>query len=91
MEKELQSSSKSNLVLNNRNNLNITGVKKVKSTEPRCVIAVLDSCTIIITGTNLAVQQLNIGAGTLDISGLVNSIKYTNTASRRFSFKNMFR
>ena len=83
--------SSSNLILNNRNLLSLTGVKKVKSTEPSCVTAVLDNCMIIVSGNNLTVQQLNIEAGTLDLTGVVTSIKYTNSVSKKFSFKNMFK
>jgi hypothetical protein len=83
--------SKSNLTLSGRTALNLTGVKKVKSTEPACVIAQLDNCVIVINGLNLTVQNVSISSGILDITGLVTNIKYTNSASKKFSFKNIFK
>ena len=79
------------LTLKNRTDLSLTGIKKVRSTEPNQVIAVIDNGNIIIHGSNLSVQQLDIKEGTLNIEGIVNSIKYTNQVSKSFSFKNMFK
>lgn len=83
--------TKSSLTLTGRNMTVITGVKKVKSAEPACVVAILDSCSVVITGSNLTVQNVSISQGTLELTGTVSNIKYTNTISRKFSFKNMFR
>ena len=88
---ESNTATKSNLVLNNRNELHLTGIKKVRSTEPSNIIANLDNTSIIIHGNNLSVQQLDIKEGTLQITGNVDSIKYSNQAAKSFSFKNMFK
>ena len=79
------------LTLKDRSILNLTGIKKVKSTEPNRVVAVLDNCMIIISGSNLSVQNLSLTSGILDISGVINSINYTNSATRKFSLKNLFK
>ena len=83
--------TKSVLSLDNRNLLSLTGVKKIRSAEPAQVVAVLDNCQIIIQGANLSVQNVNIPSGVLELSGQVNSIKYSGAAQRKFSFKNMFK
>jgi len=87
----METTTKSNLVLNNRNQLNLTGIKKVKSTEAQTVIADLDNGAIIISGSGLSVQRLDIKDGILEITGTVNNIKYTNQVSKSFSLKNMFK
>ena len=79
------------LKLENRKVLSLTGIKKVKTTEPTCVVAVLDETMIIITGQNMSVEGLSIKDGTLEIHGLVDSIKYTKSQARKFSIRNMFR
>jgi len=84
-------STKSGLNLLNRTILNLTGIKKVKSTEPGKIIAILDNCAIVIVGSNLSVQNLNISSGVLDITGVVNSINYTGAKDRKFSFKNLWK
>jgi sporulation protein YabP len=92
MENNLNTSStKSNLTLNNRNNLTITGVKKVRTTEPTSVVLNLENCSLIISGSNLTVQNINISSGVLELTGSVNSIRYTSGVGRKFSFKNMFK
>ena len=86
-----QNLTRSNLTLENRTNLAITGIKKIKTTEPSQVVALLDNCVIVITGQNLSVENLSVKEGTLELSGLVSSIRYTNSASKRFSLRNIFR
>ena len=83
--------TKSNLTLTGRNVLSISGIKKIKSTEPARVIAVLDNCHIIISGANLSVQNVSLSTGVLDLSGVVTAIQYTNSGKRKFSFKNIFK
>jgi len=81
----------SNLTLNHRTELSITGIKKVRSTEPSVITATLDNTGIVINGSNLSVEHLDIKEGVLKITGMVNSIKYTNNVSKSFSIKNMFK
>ena len=79
------------LTLNNRNHLEVTGIKKVKSSEPSSIVAVIQDGHLLISGTNLSVEQLDIKAETLVVNGMVNSIKYSNQVSKSFSLKNMFK
>ncbi|MCL2850777.1 MAG: sporulation protein YabP [Firmicutes bacterium] len=87
----MDQSTKSNLTLENRNNLVITGIKKIKATEPTQIIANLENVVIYVTGSNLSVQNLNIKEGILELTGLINGIKYTTVQTRKVSFKNLFR
>ena len=87
----METNTKSSLVLNNRQELSLTGIKKIKSSEPSQVIGIIDNGNIIINGQNLSVEHLDIKEGTLQIIGTVNSIKYSNQVSKSFSFKNMFK
>ena len=85
--------TKSNLTLTGRNNLSISGVKKVRSAEPSQVTAILDNCQIIIQGSNLSVQNVSIPSGILELTGIVNCVRYTGAGggARKFSIKNMFK
>jgi sporulation protein YabP len=80
-----------NLTLTKRTELGLTGVKKVKSTEPRSIVAVLENGGIVVSGANLSVEQLDLKAGTMDIKGTVDAVKYTNKVAKSWSFKNMFK
>jgi len=79
------------LTLNNRTDLSLTGIKKVKNAEPNIVTALVGDGAIIISGQNLSVQQLDIKEGNLVIAGKVTSMKYTNQVSKNFSIRNIFR
>ena len=79
------------LNLAKRTALSLTGIKKVKSSEPNCIIAVIENSNLVISGVGLTVNQLNIADGTLNISGTVNSVKYANNVSKKFSIKNIFK
>jgi len=85
--------TKSNITITGRSALSLSGVKKIRSAEPSQVVAVLDNCQIVIQGTNLNVQNVNIPSGILELTGTINSIRYTGAGgmARKFSFKNMFR
>jgi hypothetical protein len=84
--------TKSNLTLIERIKINITGVKKIKSSEPMQIVLLLDNTAVVICGVNLTVENASIQTGEVEISGLVNSIRYSSVAKRnRFSFKSMFK
>ena len=83
--------SRTTLTLVNRASLSLSGVRRVKSSEPACVVAILDNCTVVISGSNLTVQNVSISSGTMELTGVVSQIKYANSASRKFSFRNIFK
>lgn len=83
---------KSDLTLLNRNHLNVTGVKKIKSSEPEQIVLILHDAALVICGSNLFVVSASIQTGDVAIGGLVKSLRYTNVSEKRkFSFKNIFR
>ncbi|MCM1404551.1 MAG: YabP/YqfC family sporulation protein [Prevotella sp.] len=82
---------KSDLTLLNRNQLSVTGVKKIKSSEPEQIVLLLHNAALVIGGANLFVVSASIQTGEVAIGGLVKSLKYTGiTDKRKFSFKNLF-
>jgi len=83
--------TQSTLVLNNRKELTLSGVKRVKSTEPNVVIAQLENTGIVINGSGLSVEHLDVKEGQLVLTGTIDSIKFTSTVSKNFSLKNMFK
>ena len=83
---------KSDLTLLNRNQLNVSGVKKIKSSEPEQIVLILQDSALMICGANLSVASASIQTGEVSIGGLVKSLRYTGVSDKRkFSFKNMFR
>ena len=83
---------KSDLTLLNRRELNITGVKKIKSSEPEQIILLLQNVGLVIGGSDLFVISASMQTGEVSIGGLIKSLRYTGVSEKRkFSFKNMFR
>jgi len=87
----MENATRSNLTLENRINLSLTGVRKIRTTEPAQIVADLENCTIVITGSGLSVENLSVKEGILDLVGIVNSIRYVQSVTKKWSFKNIFR
>ena len=82
----------SDLTLSGRIKLSVTGVKKIKSSEPTQIILILSNCAVIIGGSNLYIVTASISTGEIEILGRVDNIKYTGVEARqKFSLKNMFK
>lgn len=80
------------LTLQNRRQLTVTKVKKIKSSAPEQVVLVLNDCALVVTGADLFVVSASVQSGEVVIEGLVKALRYTGlSAKRKFSFKNMFR
>ncbi|MDD3232543.1 MAG: YabP/YqfC family sporulation protein [Clostridia bacterium] len=77
------------LSLINQNSLSITGVEKVKNVNPNEIIIEIDGQMLIISGTNLEVQTLDLENSTLVVNGLITCIKYS-TKKPSF-FKRIFK
>ena len=83
---------KSDLTLINRNQLTVTGVKKIKSSEPEQIVLILHDSALVIGGCNLFVVAASIQTGEVSIGGLVKLLRYTGVSDKKkFSFKNLFR
>lgn len=67
-----------NIVVKNRESINITGIKKIESLND--TEFVLDSALglLSICGDQLEMTSLNIDQGEISISGYITSIKYLN-------------
>jgi hypothetical protein len=88
----METKTNSDLALSGRIKLSVTGIKKIKSSEPQQIVLILDNCAMVVGGTNLFIVTANVAAGDVEISGLVDSIKYTGVAEKKkFSLKNMFK
>jgi hypothetical protein len=82
----------SDLTLSGRIKLSVTGVKKIKSSEPTQIVLILSNCAMVIGGTNLYIVTASISTGEIEILGRIDNIKYTGTAEKqKFSIKNMFK
>ena len=82
------------LMLENRQNGRITGVKDIKSFDEKEILLFTQAGTRVIKGEQLHVKQLDLEKGEVDLEGKVDSLTYLskNTDNRDESlFKRMFR
>lgn len=69
------------LVLDNRKMLTATGVSNVNSFDDETVTACTDIGELLIKGTNLHIEKLNIETGELTLSGEISSMSYSENRS----------
>lgn len=82
------------LMLENRQNGRITGVKDIKSFDEKEILLLTQAGKLVIKGEQLHVKQLDLEKGEVDLEGKVDSLTYLskNTDNRDESlFKRMFR
>lgn len=70
---------KSNLILENRKKLNLTGVVEVISFDEVQIILNTNLGGLAIKGTGLKMNKLDVQNGEIVIVGFINSFVYTNT------------
>lgn len=78
------------LQLDNQNKLKITGISQVISATQKCVVCKLAQSHLQISGENLHVDKLSPEDKLLEVSGLVEDIKYIGSAKSSF-MKKLFR
>lgn len=70
-----------NIVLENREKLNISGVKDVLSFDDQIIIVQTTLGLLTIKGENLRVNKLNIDTSDFSIDGNISSLAYSNSES----------
>ncbi len=72
-----------NLILENREKLNISGVIDVESFNDECVIVDTELGVLVIKGIDLHINKLNIDNSELGIEGEIISCEYSDRDSSR--------
>lgn len=70
-----------NTFLENREKLNISGVKDVLSFDDQMVIVETELGLLTIKGENLRINKLNIDIAEVTIEGTINSLTYSDVDS----------
>lgn len=72
------------LILQNRNLAELSGVSDVDSFDENVVIAYTSMGELTLRGQNLHVQRLDVESGSLTVSGHIDSLQYSDTAKGGF-------
>lgn len=76
MEERNATTKKHNLELVKRQMCHMTGVVDVKEFEPQGVRVILEDSILLVKGSELHVERLDIEHGELQLTGRIDSIQY---------------
>ncbi len=79
------------LELDHTRAMSMTGVVDVPVFTDKNVTVRLDGETLLVTGQNLAVKNLDVESGRLQMTGRVFSLKYTSQATPTSFFKKLLK
>lgn len=74
------------LTMEGRSHLAVTGVTDVMSFDEQAAVLDTSRGTLIIRGENLHVEQLNLEAGEVRLTGQVDSLTYQESAATQGGF-----
>ncbi len=72
-----------NLILENREKLNISGVIDVESFNDECVIVVTELGLLVVKGIDLHINKLNLDSSEMGIEGEIISLEYSDREGSR--------
>jgi sporulation protein YabP len=81
---------KHNLLMENREILEITGVKDVQSFNEEEITAITDWGDLLIKGDKLHVEVLDLQTGDLKIAGNISALVYSDNTPVKGFFKRAF-
>lgn len=79
--------SESNIFLENRSKMRVTGVKDVDSFDDYNINVKTQKGDLIIGGEELKISKLDVESGELNIDGVINSLFYSEGVTQK---KSMF-
>jgi sporulation protein YabP len=79
------------LILENRRALTATGVSNVDSFDEQTIVAYTDLGQLIIKGTKLQINKLNIETGELTLNGDISSMSYSENQLRGGFLSRLFK
>lgn len=78
-----------NIVLENRERLNITGIVDVFSFDDQIIIIETDLGLLTIKGENLKINKLSIDTSDFTVDGKIDSLTYSNSEINNKKNKNI--
>lgn len=79
---EISKSKRHSLMLDNRSKLVITGAEDVNGFNEEAVSVKTTDGTLVIKGSSLHIDKLNLDTGDVSIEGKVNAMQYIGSASK---------
>ena len=71
-----------NIVLENRNKLNVSGIKDVISFDDELVIIETELGLLTVKGNNLKINKLSIDTGDVSVEGEISNLGYSDPTKK---------
>lgn len=78
--------NKHQIILKNREKAVITGTAEVDSFDEHRVVLITELGVLLIKGTSLHIESLNVASGDVSVSGHIDSVEYIESAAQGGSF-----
>lgn len=88
---ESQNGKKHSLMLDNRQKLVITGAEDVNGFNEESVTVKTTAGTLVIKGSGLHIDRLDLETGDVAVEGKLNSMQYFGSDNSRSRFSKLFR
>ncbi|MEG1751900.1 MAG: YabP/YqfC family sporulation protein [Clostridia bacterium] len=80
-----------NIILDNRENLKITGTKKVLSATGEQIVLICGNSKLCISGEKLEVKKIDVSLGNVEIFGVINCLKFSGVGDKVPFVKRIFK
>ena len=74
------------LILEDRENLTVSGVEEVESFDENTIVMDTAQGTLIVRGEGLHIEKLSLDGGDLKVEGMVESLTYEETRRNKGGF-----
>lgn len=78
-----------NIILDNRKKLCITGADDVPGFNEETVSVSTSLGNLLVRGSSLHINKLNLDSGEVEIEGLINSLQYTESKNSKSLMKRL--
>lgn len=86
----MESETQHTLILKDRRELTVTGIKDVDAFNEQEIVALCDGGELIIKGESLHIEQLSSESGELCVSGKIISLVYNEKFNGKSALKRLF-
>ena len=64
------------IIVDNRNNITITGITKMISSNETMITMLVKTTKLVVNGKDLKIERLDVENGLLEASGTIDAVKY---------------
>ena len=83
---ETKTFAESNLIIENRKKLKLTGVEKIFETNENKIQSKVAGKFLTVFGNALSVEKIDVNSGIFEVSGEFNELKFTNNNLGKSNF-----